>query len=110
MSKKNTPNPIDRVIAELSHERTMLDLHGLNPDYAEELLHDAVSYLRECRDMKDVSEVANMDVAEIGAIIRRQRERIAFLESERNTWKRDYISACHEAEGYARTLRQMGAL
>ena len=110
MAKKYEPNPIDRVINELSHESTALDLHGLNPDYGEELLHDAVGYLKEYRDMRDAGEVANMGVAEVGAIIRRQRDRIAFLESERNTWKRDYMSVCAEAEGYARTLREMGAL
>ena len=60
--------------------------------------------------MQDAASVAEIDIAEIGGIIRRQRTRIAFLERECRQWKRDFESISREKNEYKHLLESLGAL
>lgn len=60
--------------------------------------------------ISDAASVADMDIAEIGGIIRRQRKRIAFLERECKQWKRDLESVSREKNDYKHMPESLGAL
>lgn len=108
MGKKNELT-LSRVIAELSSAKVVHP--GLNPDYFEHVRQEALRHLAAYQDSIDAGGGASdMGVAEVGAIIRRQREHIAFVEGE--------LKAEKAALGKARTrlnelegeLKRMGSL
>ena len=90
MAKKFT---LTQVILELkSPSAVLVNGNAKKPlEYArgtyDRILLDAVEYLKEYEAMLDAGSVADMGLAEVGSIIRSQRERIAFLDREREEAK-----------------------
>lgn len=107
MGKKNELT-LSRVIAELSSAKVVHP--GLNPDYFEHVRKEALRHLAAYQDAIDAGGASEMGVAEVGAIIRRQREHIAFVEGELKAEKAALGKAhtrLNELEG---ELKRMGAL
>lgn len=106
---KRKHEPLDEVIGCLGREDTRI-AGNISDAYMESVRQSALHYLREHRDRLDAAEAADMGLAEVGAIIRRQRERIAFLEKENASTSKMLYSALTEKESLARELENMGAL
>lgn len=82
MARKGKRSTVDEVLRDLQRDGLKVTCGMLNADYFKSVVEDAVYYLDEYRNAQCAGEVADLDVGEIGAIIRRQRQRIAFLERE----------------------------
>lgn len=88
MKKERRRHDVSLCLRELEADDIYITRPGLNPEAFKEFLNDALAHLRDYQDMADAAEVADMGLAEVGAIIRRQRETIAFLRHENKSMER----------------------
>ena len=108
MGKKNEMT-LSRVIADLSRAKVVRP--GLNPDYFEDVRQEALRYLDEYQRVLDSGGgVSDMGISEVGAIIRRQREHIAFIEGELKAEKAALAKAHVRLDELEDEMRRMGAL
>lgn len=98
---------LSRVIDELSRAKVV---HLGNPDYFEHVRKEALHYLAAYQDMLDAGSAIDMGVAEVGAIIRRQREHIAFVEGELKAEKAALGKAYRRLDELEGELKRMGAI
>lgn len=110
MARKRTPHELSRVISDLSRENLVLECGSLNPRYFDEVRQDAVRYLEEYRDAQDALDAVDLDLAEVGRLLRNQREAIQQLERELFDERRICQDAERDAAEYRRELRRLGAL
>lgn len=108
MGKKNEM-ALSRVFAELSRAKVVCG--GLSPEYFENVRQEALRYLDEHQRMLDAGGgVSDMGIAEVGAIIRRQREHIAFIEGELKAEKAALKKAYMRLDELEDEMKRMGAL
>lgn len=106
MAKKNEMT-LSRVIADLSRAKVV---HLGNPDYFEHVRQEALRHLAAYQDMLDAGVASDMGVAEVGAIIRRQREHIAFVEGKLKAEKAALMKANMRLDELEGEMKRMGAL
>lgn len=102
---------LSQTIDFLSREATDLSVHGFgNPQASESVLGFAIDYLTEYQEKQDAMSVADMGLAEVGRILRSQRERIVTLENEVESEREWSAKFEREADRYKEELRRLGAL
>lgn len=107
MAKKNELT-LSSVIEEV--RRSSFSCRSINPAYSESVKQEALRHLENYRDSLDAAETADKGISEVGAIIRRQREHIAFLENELKSEKAALKKAHMRLDELEGEVKRMGAL
>ena len=111
MPNKRSDWNLSQVIHFLSRSDVEFRIKGWkSTEAAKEVLSCAVKFLNDYQDKQDALEVANLDLAEVGRILRNQRQTIQKQDiciNEERQWAGHYQ---FQADQYRSELERLGAL